>query len=386
MTPLFRKVGNEKHGRHTLAGLTSALGVVAVTLVPASMALGSVSTASASAVHSPPYTMVLSNNFLGNDWRPQVEKLAQLTANVPPFKGLVNLKIVNSADTNQAQLSDLDSIIETKPDAILLIPGSTTALDPAIERACAGGTMVITLSAPVEAPCAINLNQNFYAGNEAMGEWMAKAMKGTGSVFIDQGITGLSISLLIEDGFLAGLHQYGPNITIAGKYIGQYAPGPEQAGITSLLVAHPNVGGIMTQGYCTPAFNALKAAGKAAVPTVCYGYNGEMEACAEAGHECAILTNSTGQVQTAMLLALNVLEGKEKAPHGGYAQADWIPYPMYVYITATPKVTLATSPDVTSVQVLQKNVNFFPSLPAGLSLPYTLPQFAKYITPQEAAG
>ena len=225
-----------------------------------------------------------------------------------------------------------------------------------------------------------------------MGEWMAKALHGTGSVFIDEGITGLSISLLIEDGFLAGLHKYGPKIKVAGTYIGQYAPGPEQAGITSLLVANPNVSGIMTQGDCTPAFNALKAAGKAAVPTVCYGYNGEMEACAQAGHECAVLTNATGQVQVAMLLALNILEGKQKAPHGGYAQKYWIPYPMYLYVTSMPKITLDTSfpghspTAITAVQVLKKDVNFFPSLAAGLSLPYTLPQYAKYITPQEAAG
>jgi len=373
-----------------MLGVTAALGVAAamtMSVAPASLA-STAKTGSTSAAFAakPPYSIVLSNNFLGNDWRPQVEKLAKLTANVPPFKGVVNLRIVNSADTNQAQLGDLNSIIETKPNAILLIPGSTTALDPAIQRACAAGILVFTLSAPVEAPCAINLNQNFYAGNQAMGQWMAKAMKGTGSVFIDQGVPGLGISETIENGFLQGLHQYGPKITVAGKYTGEYAPGPEQQGISSLLVAHPNVGGIMTQGYCTPAFNALKAAGKAAVPTVCYGYNGEMEACATAGHQCAILTNSTGQVQTAMLLALNILEGKQKAPHGGYAQKYWVSYPMYLYVTASPMVHLVTSMAVTSVQVLKKNVNFFPGLPSGLSLPYTLPQYAKYITPQQAAG
>ena len=355
-----------KHRKRALWGVGAALGVVAamtMSVTTASMASTSkVSTSAVATMAKPPYTMVLSNNFLGNDWRPQVEKLAQLTANVPPFKGLVNLKIVNSANTNEAQIGDLDSIIETRPDAILLIPGSSTALDPAIERACNAGILVFTLSVPVEAPCAINLNQDFYAGNEAMGEWMAKALHGTGSVFIDEGITGLSISLLIEDGFLAGLHKYGPKIKVAGTYIGQYAPGPEQAGITSLLVANPNVSGIMTQGYCTPAFNALKAAGKAAVPTVCYGYNGEMEACAQAGHECAVLTNATGQVQVAMLLALNILEGKQKAPHGGYAQKYWIPYPMYLYVTSMPKITLDTSfpghspTAITAVQVLKKNV------------------------------
>jgi len=363
------------------------VGLAGVAAAAAAAVVGVSSTASASraAAKSPPYTIVLSNNFLGNDWRPQVERLATLTANTPAYKNLVKLKVVNSQNTNQAQLADLNNIIQTKPDAIMLIPGSSTALDAAIGRACKAGILVFTLSVPVGAPCAINLNQDFKAGNVAMGEWMAKAMKGKGSVFIDHGIAGLSISEQIEQGFRSGLKKYGPNITVAGSYNGQYAAGPEQAGISSLLTATPDVGGIMTQGYCTPAFNALKAAGKASVPTVCYGYNGEMTACAQGGHQCAILTNTPAQVQLAMKMAVSILQGKAKKPHGGPAQKDWIGYPMYLYVTKSPNIKLAPG-RVTKVEVLKQNVNFFPKLPVGLSLPYTLPEFSHLISPSAAAG
>jgi len=339
----------------------------------------SASKSAKAAARSGTYTFVLSNNFLGNDWRPQVERLAQLTADIAPFKGKVTMKIVNSADTNQAQISDLSNIIQTKPNVILLIPGSTTALNPTIQRACNAGILVFTLSAPVSLPCVYNLNQSFYAGNLAMGQWMAKALGGKGSIFVDQGVAGLSISEQIENGFLTGMKKYGPAITVAGKYTGNYAAGPEQAGITSLLAAHPNVSGVMTQGYCTPVFNALKAAGKPAVPAVCYGYNGEMEACGTGGHQCAVLTNTPGEVQLAMQIALKILEGGKPPAHGNTI----IPYPMYLYVSPTPKVTLDTT---LPVQVLKVNVNFFPKLAAGLSLPYALPQYIKDITPQQAAG
>ena len=101
------------------------MAVAAATLFSAGASASKVAKTAA----SKPYTFVLSNNFLGNDWRPQVERLATLTSNVAPFKGNVSMKIVNSANTNQAQISDLNNIIETKPDVILLIPGSTTALN-----------------------------------------------------------------------------------------------------------------------------------------------------------------------------------------------------------------------------------------------------------------
>jgi ribose transport system substrate-binding protein len=357
-------------------GVALALGVVMTAVLTGG---ASATKASRATARTGPYTFVLSNNFLGNDWRPQVERLAQLTANIAPFKGNVSMKIVNSADTNQAQISDLNNIIQTKPNVILLIPGSTTALNPTIQRACNAGILVFTLSAPVNVPCVYNLNESFYAGNVAMGQWMAKALGGKGSIFLDEGVAGLAISQQIENGFLAGLHKYGPKITIAGKYVGQYAAGPEQSGITSLLASNPDVSGVMTQGYCTPVFNALKAAGKAAVPAVCYGYNGEMTACGTGGHQCAILTNTPGEVQLAMQIALNILQGGKPPKHGNTI----IPYPDYIYVSPTPKVTLdSTIP----VEVLKQNVNFFPKLAAGLSLPYALPQYIKDITPQEAAG
>jgi ABC-type sugar transport system substrate-binding protein len=171
---------------------------------------------------------------------------------------------------------------------------------------------------------------------------------------------------------------------VAGTYVGNYAAGPEQTGISNLLASHPDVSGIMTEGYCTPVFNALKAAGKSAVPAVCYGYNGEMQACASGGHECAVLTNTPAQVQLAMQMAMSILKGGKKPPHGG---KHLIAYPMYLYVTANPKVTLDVKGlGITSVQTLKNGVNFFPKLAAGLSLPYTLPAFAKEITPQQAAG
>jgi ribose transport system substrate-binding protein len=377
MPEVLRRVHSYRRRVRITLSVTAALGVAAA------VTAGLASTASAvkptkAAVAKPPYTFVVSNNFLGNDWRPQVEKLAQLTANLPPFKGKVKIKIVNSADTNQAQIADLDSIIQTKPAAIMLIAGSTTALDPTVQKACKAGIEVWTISGPVNAPCAWNVNQDFYGGMEGVGQWMAKVLHGTGSVFVDQGIPGLGTSQDIEGGFLKGLKQYGPKITVSGTFQGQYAPGPEQQGISNLLAGTTKVDGVMTQGYCTPVFNAFQQAGLHAVPATCYGYNGEMETCAQSGHTCSVLSGSPVVMQIAMKDALETLEGKLNLP-----KSKIIPVPMTLFISATPKVTI-TPPSGVTVQVLKSGSNFFPDLSAGLALPYTLPQYK--ISPTVAAG
>src|ERR1700690_420923 len=146
------------------AGLGIAL-VVAIAATAVVTSAASAGKATKTAAHAGPFTFVLSNNFLGNDWRPQVEKLATLTANLAPFKGKISMKIVNSQNTNQAQISDLNNIIQTKPNVILLIPGSSTALNPTIQRACNAGILVFTLSTPVALPCVYTLNQSFSPRN-----------------------------------------------------------------------------------------------------------------------------------------------------------------------------------------------------------------------------
>jgi hypothetical protein len=96
-----------------------------------------------------------------------------------------------------------------------------------------------------------------------------------------------------------------------------------------------------------------------------------------------VLTNTPAQVQLAMKMALSILHGGKKPKHG----KTLIPYPMYLYVSAKPHVSLNVKGlGITSVQTLKSGVNYFPKLAAGLSLPYTLPGFAKEITPQQAAG
>ena len=82
-----------------------------------------------------PYTIYLSNNFVGNDWRQQMERVATVSVNKGPLKGRVDLKIENVENTVQAQINSLNNIIRQKPDAILVDAGSDSALNPTIKKA-----------------------------------------------------------------------------------------------------------------------------------------------------------------------------------------------------------------------------------------------------------
>jgi ribose transport system substrate-binding protein len=306
-----------------------------------------------------------------------MERLAKLTAGLAPFKGQVQLTIQNAANTTQAQIQSLNAIIATHPDAILLDAGSATALNPSVQRACAAGIKVVSFDQPVSAPCAWKVSQNHGFGQLFVGEWMGQVLNKKGSIFVDRGLPGAPISKQIHDKFLTGLKTVAPNIKVAGEFDGNYAQGPEQQGISNLLVGHPNVNGVMTQGYCKPVFNAFKNAGKPAVPATCYGYNGELVGCAQGNHQCAILTGSPIVVQLAMELALKAVKG-QATPAKNVVQ----PVPMTLYVTNASQFH-PTMKGVTIVQI-KIGKNCFPSLAPGLALPITLPRY--HITPQQAAG
>lgn len=323
------------------------------------------------------YTFVVSNNFLGNDYRPELLRVAKLTAGLPPFKGRVTLKVVESQPTAAAQLADLNNIIRERPDAILLEPPDPTSMNPAIKRACAAGITVIDVDQSATEPCAWTVALDFYKASYVTGEWMANELHGKGSVFVDEGLAGPDIAKANEKGFVDGLKSAGPNITIAGKYSGQFANAPSQQAVSSLLVGHRDVAGISNQGYCSPVFKALANANLKPVPVTCFAYNGEIQYCAQ-GRSCALITGAPTGIQIAMKTALDILDGKASPPKNKI-----IPNPTAIYVTNPgkfhPKQTFGFK--IAPLKVTKCGEKVPPlgtgctNLPPGMAMPYTLPQY-----------
>lgn len=120
-----------------LKNLCTGLAAIAATMV-------SIGTAPAVAQDKKPYVIYLSNNFVGNDWRQQMQRVAQVSVDKGPLKGRVELHIEVAEGTVQAQINSLNNIIRQKPDAILVDAASDTALNPTIKKACDAGIVVIS--------------------------------------------------------------------------------------------------------------------------------------------------------------------------------------------------------------------------------------------------
>ena len=84
----------------------------------------------------------------------------------------------------------------------------------------------------VTEPCAYALASDWDRIPAVLAEWMAKQLGGKGKVFVDRGLAGAPISAQLQSGYETVLAKY-PDIKVVGYYNGEYALGPEQAGVAS---------------------------------------------------------------------------------------------------------------------------------------------------------
>jgi ribose transport system substrate-binding protein len=331
---------------------------------------------SAAPQHAKVYNIYLSNNYLGNDWRVQMEHEAEVLTQVGVDAGRVNLHIVNVDNTVQAQIASLNNIIQTHPDAILIDAGSNDALNSTIAKGCAQGIVMMSFDQVVTAPCAWKFDSDQEIQQPWAAEWMAGALHNKGHIFIDRGLPGAPLSV---GGIAVTLKIFSkiPGIKIDGYFASLYAVGPEQSGVAALLTAHPHVDGIMAT-YGVGAIAALKAAGDKAVPMTAANFNETMLACVTNNIPCEIGVNPTWLSGLAMKYAVDVLDGKI----GKTAQ--------FVHYFISPYCNIVCTIPGTKVKLTQikagkpgaPGVNAYPTMAGTLTLPVS-PPWAN-VTPLEA--
>ncbi|MBN8998454.1 MAG: substrate-binding domain-containing protein [Rhizobiales bacterium] len=331
--------------------------------------------AAAPALAAEPYVIYLSNNFMGNDWRQQMVRSAEVSVKKGPLAGRVDLRIEQAEGTVQAQINSLNNIIRAKPNAILIDAASASALNPTIRRACDAGILVISFDQTVTEPCAFAIESDWNLIPRVLTEWTAEQIGGKGNVIVDRGLAGAPISIATTEATEEVFKKY-PDIKIVGYFNSDYAPGPEQAGVAALLAANPQVDAVANMAYGTGAMQALKDAGRPMVPINAFSFNGTALACAQTeGASCILGSNPPYLSSEAIRLAVEILDtGKRPEERHIVVKTDFF---------STHPFESKLFPGVV-VRKIEIGKNAFPDLSPGLFIPVS-PDWVE-ITPQEAAG
>ena len=108
---------------------------------------------------------------------------------------------------NAGQTTAIENMVTAGAQGILITPGDTAGIVPAIEAAREQGVLVIALDTPTEpmdATDALFATDNFMAGY-LIGQYAKAAMGDTEPIIATiDGSTGVSVSVLRHNGFLAG--------------------------------------------------------------------------------------------------------------------------------------------------------------------------------------
>ena len=219
--------------------------------------------------HKPPFKVGWADIYLAPTWMTQTHNLMdEATADLKK-QGLVEGLTVTNANGNASQqIQQIQSMIDSNTDVIVVEAGSATALNRVIAQACGKGIAVINFDSLVttdELTAKIDTDQVEWGKLGA--EWLVKQLGGKGDIFVLNGPAGVSVS---EDRWKGAKQVFDANkdIHIVAAINSEYNVAPAEQTVTNLLYAHAKLDGIWSQGgaLSAGAVLALKKANRAMVP------------------------------------------------------------------------------------------------------------------------
>ncbi|MCF3640398.1 ABC transporter substrate-binding protein [Rhizobium sp. TRM95111] len=263
-----------------------------------------------------PYTVGWANIYSVPTWMKQTE--GTIAAEVEELKkqGLVDSLMITDAQGNaQTQIQQIQSMIDADVDAIVVIAGSSTALDRVISDACDKGIAVVNFDSLVETDkvtAKINTDSNEWGKTAA--QWMVDQLGGKGKIIIMNGPAGISVSDDRRKGAQPVLDA-NPGLEVITETNTEYNVAPAQEAMTSLLFANPEIDGVLSLGGALSAGSvmAFDRQGREQVPTSGENARQFLELWKEKGLKGWATMQPNWLGALSVYTAVQALEGKDIA-------------------------------------------------------------------------
>lgn len=286
-----------------------------------------------------PYTIGISNSFIGNAWRTQMIQMAEAFAATPEIAPLIEeLIVVSSGQDVEAQIATMDNMIASGVDAIILNAATPTGFDAVIRRATDAGIIVVSFDNIVTSPDAILVNEDQVEFGTVMAEDLVARMGGQGNVVMVNGVPGTSVDSDRNAGAKSVFEQY-EGINVIAELEGRWDSGTAQTVMADFLATQPEIDGVWVQGGGPGVIQAFLDAGRELPPLAGEAENAFRKMMGEGAFEGISVGQTPGMVAVSMQVALYLLQGNE------LPQNISMPLP------------LVTSEDA------EEGVHYFPDLP-----------------------
>ena len=211
------------------------------------------------------YVIGFSNSYNGNTYRQAMEGYLKEAAEELQKTGEVSEVIfAESNQNNSTQVQQIENFILQGVDAIIIDPGSATALNGAIQEASdAGIPCIIINDGPVssEAELCYQINFDTIAQMGYLTEYVCEAIGGKGNIIELRGTAGSEFDNIAHEGVLKVLEKY-PDIKVVAEIYTDWTGSKAQSELASVLPTLDKVDGVVTQGGDSyAAVQAFQSAG-----------------------------------------------------------------------------------------------------------------------------
>ncbi len=326
----------------TIAIVVAVVVVLAVVLIavlvsrPGAPQTASTVNGSGGGGHSGPYTIALSNSFIGNTWRVEMENEFKGACAMPPYTTLIKCSVYNSGNDVSKQTQQIDNLISSHVDAIVIDAASPTGLNGVIQQACNAGILVVSYDNIVTAPCALKVNTDQFKFGQQLAQFLVDSLNGQGNVIMVTGVPGTEVDQQRNAGADAVFKAH-PGIKVIARYSGMWASDVAERNTAAQLPSLDRIDGVWCQGGTDGVIRAILAAHrplpKAIAGEAENGFRQYMLQYKDQGLKAMSIGQPPFLVLAATQLALEVLQGK-------HAKADInLPFPYVTQDTVQEGVT-----------------------------------------------
>ncbi|HEV8566135.1 MAG TPA: ABC transporter substrate-binding protein [Actinoplanes sp.] len=214
--------------------------------------------------------------------------------------GITNLTTTNANSQFNKQISDVEQMIDSGVQLLVIAPLNSDGWDSVFAKASAKKVPIITIDRKINAtPCKDYLTfigSDFAEQGKRAADEMAKALGNKGTVAILLGAPGNNVTTLRTSGFKDEIAKVAPDVKIVFEQTGNFAREDGQKVAEQLLQSNSDIKGIYAENdeMALGAIVALKGAGKkaGAVKVVTIdGTKGAVQAVADGWASAVIESN-----------------------------------------------------------------------------------------------
>lgn len=264
------------------------------------------------------YVIGFSNSYNGNTYRQAMEGYLKEAAEELQKTGEVSEVIfAESNQNNSTQVQQIENFILQGVDAIIIDPGSATALNGAIQEASEAGIPCIIINdGPVssEAELCYQINFDTIAQMGYLTEYVCEAIGGKGNIIELRGTAGSEFDNIAHEGVLKVLEKY-PDIKVVAEIYTDWTGSKAQSELASVLPTLDKVDGVVTQGGDSyAAVQAFQSAGLD-LPIIGGDNRGYFLKWwaneAPEGYDTVSVSSNPWDGATGLYVAVDILDGKD---------------------------------------------------------------------------